>query len=149
MNLRMLVLTIVLAISPNLVSNAQEYPSDLLGVWQAISIERAGEQAPPEAVKLMRMTFKKDELLVRGNFQDEREVSCKYKIDAETKPVQFDFTPPGQKNAVLGILRIESGKLEICMRNGNSSKERPEAFEATKDDSIVLMRFERTKSPTK
>jgi uncharacterized protein (TIGR03067 family) len=139
----MLVLTIALAIGPKLVSNAQEYPSDLLGVWQAISIERAGEQAPPEAVKLMRMTFKKDELLVRGNFQDEREVSCKYKIDAKESPVKLDFTPPGEKSPVLGILRIENGKLEICMRNANKPLGRPRSFDASEDDSLVFIRFER------
>lgn len=115
----------------------------ILGVWQATSIMKAGKEAPPEAVKLMRMTFKKDEVLVRGNFQDEREVSCNYKLDAMKSPMHFDLMPPGEDNAVLGILRFKDGKLEICFRNANNSGERPEAFEADQDKSVVLMKFER------
>jgi uncharacterized protein (TIGR03067 family) len=134
---------------PIALSQAQDDASKVIGVWQAVSIERGGEKAPPEAVKLMRMTFRKDELLVRGNFQDGREVSCKYKIDKDKKPIQFEFLPPGEKNPVLGILRIEKGKLQICMRNANKPKGRPESFEASKDDSIVLITFERVETTSK
>lgn len=124
----------------------QEPTSELRGVWQATSISRAGNEAPAEAVKLMRMTFLKDALLVRGNFQDEREVKCTYKIDAKKSPKHFEFLPPGEENPVLGIYRIVSGKLEIAMRNANQPKGRPESFDAMNDDSIVVMKFERLES---
>lgn len=136
---------IALLACPSL-SRSQEPANELRGAWQATSISRAGKEAPADAVKLMRMTFLKDALLVRSNFQDEREVSCTYKIDAEKSPKHFEFLPPGEKNPVLGIYRIESGKLEIAMRNANQPKGRPESFDATKDDSIVLMKFERLES---
>lgn len=141
-------LCVVLTIMISGATLAEELKEELLGVWPATSIVRAGKAAPPEAVALMRLTFRKDELLVRGNFQDEREVSCKYKIDSTKSPVHFEFLPPGAKNPVLGILRLEKGKLEICMRNANHPKGRPESFAPTEDTSIVLMRFERTGAGT-
>lgn len=122
----------------------QQFSGDLMGGWQAISIERGRVQAPPELVKLMKMTFRKDEVLIRGNFQDEREVSCKYKLNTKANPIHFDFTPPGEKNPVLGIIRIHAGKLEVCIRNANNPKGRPEKFSTTEGgDSIVMMRLER------
>ncbi len=128
------------------VAIAQEATSELLGTWQATSIIRSEEEAPPEAVKLMRMTFSKDDLRVRGNFRDDREVSCAYKIDAEKSPKHLEFLPAGEKKPVLGIYRIKNGILEICLRNNSDhQKGRPESFAATKDDPTVLIKFERVR----
>ena len=116
---------------------------ELLGVWQAISIEKGGETAPPDATKQMRFTFRKDELLVKGNFKDDKEESCKYKIDAKKSPRHFQFLPPDQEIPIIGIYRIEKGKLEICARQAKEEDERPKKFETTKGDGYLLVKFER------
>lgn len=141
--LLLIAMSLPFASTGSILAEEPKVSEKILGVWQATSIMRAGKEAPPEAVKLMRMTFKKDEVLVRGNFQDEREVSCKYKLDAIKSPIDFDLMPPGEENRVLGILRFKDGKLEICFRNANNSQGRPQAFAADADDSVVLMKFER------
>lgn len=128
---------------------AQEPPKELLGVWQAVSMATGDKDAPPEAVKMMRFTFKKDELLVRGNFQDGREESCKYKVDTSKSPKQLEFNPPKEPKPVLGIYRIEKEKLEVWIRKSGDPKGRPESFEKNKDASIVRVIFERVESASK
>lgn len=129
--------------------SAQEPAKDLMGVWQAVSLATGERNAPAEAVKPMRFTFKKDELLVRGNFQDGREESCKYKLDVSKSPKHLDFSPPKEPKSVMGIYRIEKGKLEVCMRKAGDPKGRPESFEKSKDESIVRIVFERVESESK
>ena len=119
---------------------------ELKGVWQAESIEVAGMLAPEEPTKLMRFTFKEKEVLIRGNYQDEREESCKFKLDATKSPKQIDIQPATEKEPIIGIYRIVDGKLEICLRK--ESKERPTEFKTSKDDpKNVLVKFKREPAP--
>lgn len=127
----------------NVVSAQEKDPfAELKGVWQAESIEVAGKRAPDEATKLMRFTFNEKVVLIRGNFRDEREESCKYKLDATKTPKQIDIQPPKETDPIVGIYRIVDGKLEICLRK--NSKERPITFESTEDDrKTVFVKFHR------
>ncbi len=113
----------------------------LQGVWVAVSIQTDGDEAPPEAVKQMRFTFDKDKLLIKGNFQDEREETCTYRIDSSKNPKQLDFTPPKEEKPVRGIYRLKEGMLEVCFRNAHSQAGRPTEFSTMSGDRLVLIKF--------
>jgi uncharacterized protein (TIGR03067 family) len=121
--------------------SASDPKRSLLGVWQAVAMERGGMPAPQEAIARMRFTFEEGKLLVRGNFQDEREVACTYQIDLQQDPMRLDFQPPEEKKKVVGIFRFRDELLEVCLRNASSDKGRPEDFQAQGDSSLVLIRF--------
>ncbi len=120
---------------------ASDPKRSLLGVWQAVAMERGGMPAPQEAIARMRFTFEEGRLLVRGNFQDEREVACTYQIDLQQDPMRLDFQPPEEKKKVVGIFRFRDELLEVCLRNASSNKGRPESFQAQGDSSLVIIRF--------
>lgn len=122
-------------------SSASDPKRSLLGVWQAIAIERGGMPAPQEAIARMRFTFEEGKLLLRGNFQDDREVACTYQIDLEHDPMRLDFQPPEEKKKVVGIFRFRDELLEVCLRNVRSDLGRPDSFQAQGDPSLILIRF--------
>jgi uncharacterized protein (TIGR03067 family) len=111
----------------------------LLGIWQAESMEAAGQKAPDQAVALVRFTFKEKELIVRGNFSDQREETCDYKLDADKSPKQIQIQPPTEKEPVSGIYRLVDGKLEICFKK--ASKNPPTEFKSTAENKYVLVKF--------
>jgi uncharacterized protein (TIGR03067 family) len=117
----------------------------LQGVWMGESMESDGNQAPKEAVDRMRFTFKKNELLVKGNFQDDREERCSYKIDGTKSPKQLDFTPPKAEKPILAIYELKGDKLRIRLRHGGSFGGRPTEFSAKRDSGMVLIVFKRKK----
>ena len=124
---------------------AADDKDSLQGVWLAQSMESDGNSAPKEAVERMRFTFKEDTLLVKGNFNDDREEQCTYKIDAKQSPKHLDFTPPKQDKPILGIYEIKDDQLKLCLRHGGSSGGRPSEFSAKRDSGMVLMVFKRNK----
>lgn len=122
-------------------SSASDPKKSLLGVWQAVAMERGGMPASQEAIARMRFTFEEGKLLVRGNFQDEREVACTYQIDLQSDPMHLDFQPPEEKKRVVGIFRFRDELLEVCLRNASSNQGRPDSFQPQGDPSLVLIRF--------
>jgi uncharacterized protein (TIGR03067 family) len=117
----------------------------LQGVWVAQSMESDGNAAPKKAVERMRFTFKEDKLLVKGNFDDDREESCGYKIDATKSPKHLDFTPPKEEKPILAIYEINSDQLKLCLRHGGSSGGRPSDFSTKRNSGLVLIVFKRQK----
>jgi uncharacterized protein (TIGR03067 family) len=122
-------------------SSASDPKKSLIGVWQAVAMERGGMPAPKEAVAKIRFTFEEGKLLVRGNFQDEREVACTYQIDLQHDPMRLDFQPPEEKKKVFGIFRFRDEQLEVCLRNASSDLGRPDSFQVQGDPSLVLILF--------
>ncbi|MGA2063593.1 MAG: TIGR03067 domain-containing protein [Thermoguttaceae bacterium] len=119
----------------------------LQGVWVAQSMVANGKPAPADDVKRVRFTFKGDKLLVKGNFADDREEACGWKIDPGKSPKHLDITPPKQEQdkPVAGIYEINGGELKICLRHGNSSDGRPTEFSSKPDSELVLMVFRKAK----
>lgn len=96
---------------------------------------------PAEAINSMRFTFNGDTLLIRGNFNDNREETCSYKVDARKSPKHLDFTPPNEKKAVLGIYELKGDELNICVRQARSSDGRPTEFASKADSQSVMIVF--------
>lgn len=100
----------------------------LEGVWVAQSIEADSKPAPAESVKRMRFTFKGDKVLVRGNFNDDREEEGAYKADFKQSPKHLEFTLPKAEKPILGIYEVDGDELKICLRHASSSDGRPTEF---------------------
>jgi len=117
----------------------------LEGVWVATDMTADGKPAPADAVKRMRFTFKADKLLVRGNFDNDVEEECGYRIDAAKSPKQLDIQPPKEKQPILAIYDLKGDQLQLCLRHGGSSGGRPTEFASKPDSGLVLLVFKRSK----
>ena len=115
----------------------------LQGIWQATSVETEGKAAPAEAVARMRFTFKGDKLLLRGNFEDDREETCTFQLDTKESPQHLDVTPPKQQKPTPGIYELKGDVLKICLRHASSDAGRPTEFATTPDSKLILIVFKR------
>jgi uncharacterized protein (TIGR03067 family) len=118
-------------------------PQELLGVWNAKLIESDGMKAPDDAVKLMRFTFQKDKLLIRGNFADDREQECTYRIDSKQTPKQIDISPKKENQTLLAIYEFKQKELRVCLRREGENKTRPTEFSTQPNSNSVLVVFEK------
>ncbi len=137
------ILPVVMAAGP-----AADDKTALEGVWNAQSMEANGKPAPPEAVKRTRFTFKGDKLLVRGNYDDDREEECSYQTDTTKSPKQLDFTPPKEKKPLLGIYELKDDELKLCIRHASSSEGRPDKFSTKPESKLILIVFKKAKAET-
>ena len=136
---------VALAIASSTAQAADKTAAPILGVWVAESLEADGKAAPPEAISRMRFSFKEDKLLVRGNFQDDREEECTYKIDPKRSPSHLEFTPANEKKPVLGIYEVTGDKLKLCLRHASSTEGRPTEFATKEGSKLILVVFKREK----
>jgi uncharacterized protein (TIGR03067 family) len=135
---------VIVLITSNLVSRAEDV-DDLQGVWLAQSLEAGGKPAPADAVKRMQFTFRGDKLLIRGNFRDDREEECSYKIDPKQSPKHLDFKTPTADRPVVGIYQLSGDELKVCLRHASGSEARPTEFATMPEASFVLIVFKRQK----
>ena len=136
-------LAFVMSASAPQAQAAEDAPNELQGTWVAKSMEADGKTAPAEQVKRMRFTFKGDKLLVKGNFDDDREDDCVLTINSETSPKQLQFTLPKEPKPILGIYEVNEGELKICFRHGSSSEGRPTEFATKPETQLVLIVFKK------
>jgi uncharacterized protein (TIGR03067 family) len=123
----------------------QDDKDALQGVWVAQSMESDGRPAPPEEVKRMRLTFRGDKLLLRGNFDDDREEECAYKVDPKPSPKQLDFTPPKEPKPILCIYEVKGDELKVCLRHASSSEGRPTEFATKQGSKLILVVLKKQK----
>jgi uncharacterized protein (TIGR03067 family) len=136
------VFTCILAVS-TAVTKAGGDAKSLQGVWIAHSMEADGKPASEAAVKPIRFTFKTDKLLIAGNFNDDREEECDYRVDPTQSPKHLEFLPPKDGKAVLGIYEVKGDELKICLRHASSSDGRPAEFKTIADSKLRLIVFKR------
>ena len=104
-----------------------------------------GNETPPQAVERMKFTFQGDDLLLGGNFQNDKVQKCPYKVDATKTPKELDFTPPGAPKAVQGIYEIKGDEMRLCLRHASSSDGRPTEFASTPGSKLVLLVLKKQK----
>ena len=126
----------------------EDAKKQLLGAWSATSMKANGSDVPERVLKSIRLTFTEKALRIRGNFGDDREQSCTYKIDATKKPHHFEFTPPRVTKPIQGIYELkEDDVLKICVRHANAEGGRPTEFKSTPDSRIIMFVLRREKTP--
>lgn len=127
------------------IAKAADDATNLQGVWIAESMEADGEAAPAEAVKRIHFTFKGDKLFVKGNFADDREEECTFKVDAKQSPKHLEFTAPKEQKPVLGIYEVKKDELKICLRHARSADGRPTEFATKPNSKLILIVFKKQK----
>ena len=103
--------------------------------------KRMGKKVPKEIAMRMRFKFSGDKLFIRGNFDDDREVECSFRLDEKQEPNHIDFATPTGNKPILGIYQCDGDSLKICMRHGNSDKGRPTKFKTTSGSELILITF--------
>jgi uncharacterized protein (TIGR03067 family) len=135
---------IVMALLP-ITRGGDDAKDSLQGVWVAQSMEVDGKAVPVDVVKRLRFTFKGDKLFLKGNFDDDREDECPYKIDPKQSPKHLDFSPPKEKKPILGIYDVKGDELKVCLRHADSSAGRPTEFTTKADSKLMLIFFKKQK----
>jgi uncharacterized protein (TIGR03067 family) len=104
----------------------------LQGVSIAQWMEVDGKPAPAEKVKRVKFTFKGDKLIIAGNFDDDLDTECVYRIDPKKSPKHLEFTLKSE-DVIPGIYEMKGDDLKVCLRHSTSTEGRPSEF-ATKAD---------------
>ena len=116
-----------------------EDPKDVLqGVWQAKSTKADGKDAPEEAVKRIKVTFKGDKVVV-GNRNDDTEEESDYTLDATKTPKQITIVRKEGAKPIQGIYKLKDEELTICIRHESSDEGRPTEFASTEGSKLVLI----------
>lgn len=125
----------------------------LQGAWKITSAFLNGEQLEEQRLS-GTFTFEKDTLLLQSNLQ----AKFIYKLDAQQTPKHIDITQIERRGKtlakekqehVLGIYKIENGKLYMCYQDEpESQKGRPKGFTTSKDSETILFVCERMTSTT-
>ena len=102
----------------------------LQGSWTVAAGEKAGQNAPPEGLKAVRMTFTGAKFTWKTG-QDVTEGT--FSLDATKTPKEITMSAEGKKLA--GIYRLDGDELKICMGRGD---DRPSDF-ATKAGAKTLL----------
>ncbi|MBX7104388.1 MAG: TIGR03067 domain-containing protein [Gemmataceae bacterium] len=133
-------LLLIVAVSANMpgTASADDAAKPLQGVWYGQSMETNGKPLPAEEARRMRFRFVGDKLFIKGNFKDDREEECPFTVKATESPKHLSFSPPKEKNGILGIYEIKGDELKVCLRHSTSTEGRPKEF-ATKPDSQLIM----------
>ncbi len=114
----------------------------LIGTWKAVRLVGNGQEAPEQIVESMSMTFSKDGLIVTGNTGPDDEAECEFRLNGSTDPKQFDFMPQGAPDFLLGIYKIEDGKLIMALvRPGQG--DRPTEFTSEEGSEQLLGEFKK------
>ena len=135
---------IMMALQP-ITRAGNDAKDSLQGVWVAQSMEVDGKAVPVDVAKRLRFTFKGDKLFLKGNFKDDREEECPYKIDPKQSPKHLDFSPPKEKSPILGIYEVKGDELKVCLRHAASSDGRPTEFTTKADSKLMLIVFKKQK----
>jgi len=122
---------------------ADDNTSNLEGNWQATSATRNGK--PANDVVGHRLTFKTESFEIRSK-GGSLLYAGKYTLKRDEWPAHIDFELAGQVNERTiwrGVYERKDKRLKICDNAPDTSKPRPESFEAPRDSGYILVVFER------
>ena len=118
------------------------------GNWKVVALEADGKQAPDEALKGMRWSFKGNEL--QGTDPGEKPSDkASFKLDSSKSPKQIDLVvlEGAQKGKTIeGIYKFEKVRLIVCLRGPEAAeKGRPQEFKTEADSGLGMITLERIK----
>ena len=126
---------------------AHEDEELLQGLWQAVSLEANGKQAPEEEVKNFQLLFRDDKLVVKAKQEQDREYA--YAIDQQASPKALDLIrgdgPTKGERTPCAIYELTGDKLVICIDEYGKLGKRPTKFKTEADDGTSLFTLERRK----
>ena len=120
----------------------------LEGSWKAVALEADGKEAPPEALKGMRWSFKGSELQIADPGEKSGGKSS-VKLDSTKTPKHIDLVVsegPQKGKTMQGIFKFEKDRLVICLRGLEAAeKGRPKEFMTEADSGLGMITLERVK----
>ena len=120
-------------------SGAKFDPEKIVGDWQCIMGERAGEEVPEERMASV-ISISKDKITIP--LGPDMAFVMGYEVDASKSPAAVDMKileGPGEGNAV-GIMKMEDGKLFLCY--DPTGENRPEEFKTDADNGFFMFKME-------
>ncbi len=121
--------------------SAQDEAKRLEGTWKFVSLAADGEQAPPEAIRAGRWTFRGDQILIPGP----QPAKATYKVMPDRSPKAIDMTAldgPNKGKMLSCIYKLEGERLTICVPEGRSESSdpaRPSEFDSGKGRSLIVL----------
>ncbi len=112
------------------------------GIWVAVSFRRDGQDTPREIVRTITRTVEGAHVVWKRNGKNFAGTALV--LDPGQDPKAIDVIADGGRTRgkrVLGIYKIENGKLTLCMADPDSP--RPREFKAEKGSGHTLMVFMR------
>lgn len=112
------------------------------GTWRVESMIHEGEESDPDVARSIERVVEGDRVVWR---RDGKSFSAsRIVVNPGVEPATIDVIPeggPARGKRVLGIYRLEPGRLTICMASPDGR--RPKQFGAEKGSKQSLMVFER------
>jgi uncharacterized protein (TIGR03067 family) len=156
MNRRTLVCLLLLAVtilSPGFgeEKTVDEVFESVQGAWESTKATQAGV----EKQTLKRgwyWNFADAHTLIVAMDRDGNTDRCVLELDPITSPISFRFSPPveskeGKRMVIAGILKQDGNDLVVALSHPAVSAKPPEAFESTKENRVILLRFSRPRIP--
>ena len=116
----------------------------LVGKWEYVSGEKAGEKVDAERFKSQTVTITKETVTLKS---PDATFVMKYELDTTKKPVTIKLTmtesPFGAGAVAHGIIELEGDNLKMCYNK--EGDEAPKKFETKGNDKGHLFVLKRTK----
>ena len=115
------------------------------GKWATVSIKVAGQDAPADEIKKLKLTF--DAKTYTNIVGDQTVEEGDYAIDSSKTPKTIDFDikkGPDQGKKQLGIYKVEGDKLIMVVALPGST-ERPKSWKPAASENMIEATFEREK----
>lgn len=121
----------------------------LVGEWTAISVVSSGKETaiPGERTKELTFKFTKQEFEgreLKAKHDKAGEFKGTYLIDTDVQPATLDLIlGKKEEEKLVGIARIEDGKLILCLDSQMGRLKRPNKFESSESSGFDLLVFRR------
>jgi RNA polymerase sigma factor (sigma-70 family) len=97
------------------------------GEYAVVTLELGGKAAPVDKVRGMRWTISAGE--IKATDPDGATGQFTFRLNSKKSPKEIDLTSSPGRNTLLGIYRLEGGRLEICFIEDAKGDKRPKDFE--------------------
>lgn len=123
---------------------AQDDLKKLQGTWQCVSMEREGEEVPPEAVKGTLVQYEDDRVtLYREGEIFRRGIVTLDPMKSPKKVNTWDLSGPYEDQTVPGIYDVDGETLRLCFSRPGA--ERPTEFSSKKAPGFLSCVYKRKK----
>ncbi len=128
---------------------ASRLQQQLIGEWTAISVVSSGKETAIPGERTQELTLKFTEKDFEGREHKAKrgkadEFKGTYFLDTDVEPATLDLIlGSGERDKIVGIVRIEDGKLMLCSDSLMGRLRRPSAFESTESSGFDLLVFKR------
>lgn len=121
--------------------SAEDEAKRLQGTWKVVRLAADDMEAPPEAIRDGRWTFRGDQIIIPGPDPGK----ATFKVMPDQSPRALDMTAldgPNKGKTFACIYKIEGERLSICFPEGrqeSTNRARPTEFGSGKGRSLIVL----------